>query len=118
IERLARCFQLVHATPPRSFLVDRTNTATNDPAPSLRPDYRGFTTTTSRSACVPGNGTQSLTASGRSGGSLSPRLPAETCPGPPSPVTHDGRRPGSLRLHAGHRLANKRAPARLIPGSP
>jgi hypothetical protein len=35
----------------------------------------------------------------------------------PSPVPCRSRRPGSRRLHAGHRLANQRAPARLIPGS-
>src|SRR5205814_6305780 len=34
----------------------------------------------------------------------------------PSPVPYGSRRSGSRRLHAGHRLANKRAPARLIPG--
>ena len=46
-------FQLVHATPPGELPVDRTNTATNDPAPSLHPHYRGFTATTSRSASAP-----------------------------------------------------------------
>ena len=35
----------------------------------------------------------------------------------PSPVPCRSRRPGSRRLHAGHRLASQRAPARLIPGS-
>src|SRR6266581_5246415 len=34
----------------------------------------------------------------------------------PSHVLHSSRRSGSRRLHAGHRLASKRAPARLIPG--
>jgi hypothetical protein len=37
-------------------------------------------------------------------------------PGAPSPVPHESRRSGSRRLYAGHRLASKRAPARLIPG--
>ena len=37
------------------------------------------------------------------------------CRHPPSHVPCRSRRPGSRRLHAGHRLANKRAPARLIP---
>ena len=32
-------------------------------------------------------------------------------------VPRGSRRPGSRRLNAGHRLASKRAPARLIPGS-
>jgi hypothetical protein len=35
--------------------------------------------------------------------------------GTPSHVPCEGRRPGSRRLHAGHRLASTRAPARLIP---
>jgi hypothetical protein len=35
---------------------------------------------------------------------------------PPSHVPCKTCRPGSRRLCAGHRLANKRAPARLIPG--
>ena len=34
----------------------------------------------------------------------------------PSHVPRRSRRPGSRRLHAGHRLASQRAPARLIPG--
>src|ERR1035437_8490282 len=34
----------------------------------------------------------------------------------PSHVPCRSRRPGSRRLYAGHRLASKRAPARLIPG--
>src|SRR6266511_889792 len=33
----------------------------DEPTPSLHPDYRGFTTTTSRSASRPSNGTQRLT---------------------------------------------------------
>src|SRR5664279_4541047 len=37
-------------------------------------------------------------------------------PRPPSHVPYGSRRPDSRRLHAGHHLANKRAPARLIPG--
>jgi hypothetical protein len=35
----------------------------------------------------------------------------------PSQVPRGSRRPGSRRLHAGHRLASRRAPARLIPGA-
>src|SRR6266487_2153367 len=38
------------------------------------------------------------------------------CRGLPSHVLRKSRRPGSRRLHAGHRLANTRAPARLILG--
>ena len=43
--------------------------------------------------------------------------PNETYRVRPSPVPCKSRRPGSRRLHAGHHLANQRAPARLIPGS-
>ena len=61
LERLARCFQLVHATPPPgSPEVDRTNTATNDPVPSLRLHYKGITATTNRSASASRDGTQPL----------------------------------------------------------
>jgi hypothetical protein len=34
----------------------------------------------------------------------------------PSHVPCKSRRPGSRRLYAGHRLANTRAPTKLIPG--
>ena len=47
-------------------------------------------------------------------------LPPQTCGRRyrdlPSHVPCSSRRPGSRRLHAGHRQASKRAPARLIPG--
>src|SRR5450755_136362 len=45
------------------LLADRANTATNDPAPSLRPHYRDLSATTSRSASASRDGTQPLTAS-------------------------------------------------------
>ena len=63
-ERLAWRFQLIHATPPghTARLIERT-TATDDPAPSLRSHYRGFTATTSQSASAPRDGTQSLAVS-------------------------------------------------------
>jgi hypothetical protein len=48
-------------------------------------------------------------------GVLIPFLPP-VYPGAPH-VPCSSRRPGSRRLHAGHRLANKRTPARLIPES-
>jgi len=50
----------------------------------------------------------------RLGHSLSPPTTRQQYRGAPSPVPHGSSRPGSRRLHAGHRLANKRAPARLI----
>ncbi len=42
--------------------VDQHRQTTDDPAPSLHPHYKGFTTTTSRSASAPSDGTQSLAA--------------------------------------------------------
>src|SRR6266487_4185851 len=51
------------------------------------------------------------------GTSLSPSNPDGQYRVMPSHVPRRSRRPGSRRLHAGHRLANQRAPARLIPGS-
>ena len=120
LKRLARRLQLVHATPPRELLVDRTNTATNDPAPSLRPHYKGLTATTSRSASASRDGTQPLTASAPLGDLplARPRSAAGQYRDTPSPVPRGSRRPGSRRLHAGHRLASQRTPARLIPESP
>ena len=120
LKRLARQLQLVHATPPRELLVDRTNTATNGPAPSLRPHYKGLSATTSRSASASRDGTQPLTASAPLGDLplARPRQRAGQYRDTPSPVPRGSRRPGSRRLHAGHRLASKRTPARLIPESP
>ncbi len=66
IKRLARCFQLVHAIPPGALPVDQTNHATNDPAPSLRPRYRDFSTTANRSASASRDGTQPLAVQPRS----------------------------------------------------
>jgi hypothetical protein len=37
------------------------------------------------------------------------------CRGMSSHVPHKSSRSGSRHLHAGHRLANKREPARLVP---
>jgi hypothetical protein len=117
LKRLARRLQLVHATPPRELLVDRTNTATNGPAPSLRPHYKSLSATTSRSASASRDGTQPLTASAPLGDLplTRPRQRTGQYRDTPSPVPRGSRRPGSRRLHAGHRLASKRTPARLIP---
>jgi hypothetical protein len=93
----------------------RTNP--DEPAPSLRPRYRSFSTTTGRSAGRRRNGTQRLAVSAawrapsRPGKKKSP----EQYRHPPSRVPCESRRPGSRRLHAGHRLASKRVSARLIP---
>ena len=91
---------------------------TDEPAPSLPSHYRSFSTTTSRSASVSAsvlNASQFL---------LLDALPlaTPTFPGHRSPYRHtpshvpcSSRRPGSRRLHTGHHLASKRAPARLFP---
>src|SRR5450755_1637165 len=44
-----------------------------------------------------------------------PNLPEQPYRHLPSHVPCTSRRPGSRRLHTGHRLASKRAPARLLP---
>jgi hypothetical protein len=70
---------------------------------------------TGRSAGASRDGTQSLTGSARLGHSLSPPTGRQYRDAP-SHVPCESSRPGSRRLHAGHRLANQRAPARLLPG--
>ena len=87
------------------------------PSPLAPPPLRGFPATTGQSASAPRLGTQSLTGSARSGRSLSPPHQGQPYRGTPSYVPCKSRRPGSRRLHAGHHLANKRTPARLIPKS-
>jgi len=52
----------------------------------------------------------------RPGRSLSPPTPGQPYRGTPSHVPRKSSRPGSRRLHAGHHLAGKRTPSRLIPG--
>lgn len=91
------------------------NTVTNDPAPSLHPHYRGFVTTTSRSASRSRVGTRPLAVSA-AWGTPSPPRHGGACRDLPSPVPCESGRLDSRRLHAGHHLANKRALARLIPG--
>lgn len=91
---------------------------TDDPAPSLHAHYRRFTTTTSRSASAPRDGTHttaSLTAS--------PATPSRPhgrgqYRGTLSQVPCKSRRPRSCRLHAERRLANHRALARPCSRSP
>src|SRR5574340_537166 len=78
---------------------------------------RNFAATTGRSAGAPRNGTHCLTGSAGLTGSLSPtRTRVGRYRGTPSHVPCSSSRPDSRRLHAGHHLANRRAPARLIPG--
>ena len=110
----------VHPTPPGSTLpVDRTNSprmtrplGSTPTAPS-----RGFAATTSRSVSTPRDGTHCLT--GTTDSATPSRHPPDRGPqyrGMPSHVPCRSSRPGSRRLHAGHRLARTRTPARLIPG--
>jgi len=94
----------------------------DDPPPSLQPHYRAFIATTGRSAPVPRIGTQPLADQPLG------VLPSTHDRGPHSatgrPRARDDRfprsapepGPSSRHLHAGHRLANQQAPARLIPG--
>jgi len=92
-------------------------TTLDGPAPSLHPRYRGFITTTNRSASTPRVGTQHLAVSATwCSSSYHPKPCGRRYRDLPSHVPCSSRRPGSRRLHAGHRPASKRAPARLIPG--
>ena len=91
----------------------------DEPAPSLHPHYRGFTTTTSRSASVRRIGTQRLAVS------AARRSPSR----PPAHSTRhgiDARLPtfraraadqDSRRLHAGHHLASKTGTRQAHPGA-
>jgi len=90
------------------------NSVTSDPAPSLRPRYRDLTTTTGRSAGRTRIGTRPLTVAAARGTPSRPHS-AGQYQDLPSPVPYGSRSPDSRRLHAGHHLANRRAPARLIP---
>src|SRR5208337_799390 len=115
-ERLARCFQLVHATPPSFRRLTERTTATDDPAPSLRPRYRGFSTTTGRSAGVPAATVLTSLRGTPGSGTPSRRTLMRQFPGTPSHVPHGSRRPGSRHLCAGHRLASKRDTRQAHPG--
>jgi len=107
---------------PDRALVDRTNTATDDPAPSLHFRYRSFATTTSRSASAPRNGTHTR---------LNTRLLpvadetrshrtafASQYRDAPSHVSCKSSRPGSCRLHAGHHLARNRVTRQALLPQP
>ena len=100
-------------------LTERT-TATNDPAPSLHPHYRGFRTTTSRSASVSRDGTHVPTGHSRLGHSLSPPAAAavsghafsrsarepQTGLTPPPRRTPPGQYTGTRQAHPGtHTIA-------------
>ena len=91
----------------------RTNP--DEPAPSLRPHYRSFSTTTDRSASRCRDGTQRLAVSAAWRAPSRPGNTREQYRHLPSRVPCESRRPGSRRLHAGHRLASKRVSARLLP---
>ena len=89
---------------PAPWLLERTHPG--EPVPSLHPHYRGFNTTTNRSASAGRNGTQCLTVSAaRHAPSRTPNTTRVQYRLTPSHVPHRSRRPGSRHLHAGHHLA-------------
>lgn len=94
------------STPPGERPVDQTPTVTSDPAPSLHPYYRGFSTTTGRSADMPRDGTQLLTVFAAWSAPSRTRAGMQ-CRGMTSHVPYKSSRSGSRHLHAGHRLASK-----------
>ena len=99
--------------------VDRTNTpqmtrplGSTPTAPS-----RGLTATTSRSVSTPRDGTHCLT--GTTDSATPSRHPTHRGPqyrGMPSHVPCRSSRPGSRRLHAGHRLARNTDTRQTHPG--
>lgn len=101
------------STPPGERPVGQTPTVTSNPAPSLHPHYRGFSTTMSRSADMPRVVTQHLTVIAAWSAPSRTRTGMQ-CRGMSSHVPYKSSRSGSRHLHAGHRLANRREPARLI----
>ena len=101
----------------RLRLIERTQPQMTRPLRSTpTASSRGFTATTSRSASAPRDGTHSLTVSAARELPLAAPRRGRQYRDAPSHVPCRSRRPGSRRLHAGHHLASKRAPARLIPG--
>src|ERR1019366_6305934 len=90
--------------PTRTFqelwLIEQTTL--DGPAPSLPPHYRGFITTTNRSASTPRVGTQHLAVSAAwCSSSYPPKPGGRRYRGLPSHVPCSSRRSGSRRLHAG-----------------
>ena len=79
------------------------------------PASRRFTATTGRSASERRLGTQCLRFLPSARSLSRPQQQGPAYRRSPSHVPCKSRRPGSHRLYAGHHLANKRAPARLIP---
>lgn len=69
----------------------------------------------SQSDCVPAT-VLNPPGFSRKGRSLSPPQLGDSFGSRSLPFHTDAAWPGSRCLYAGHRLANKRAPARLIPG--
>lgn len=69
----------------------------------------------SQSDCVPAT-VLNPPGFSRKGHSLSPPWPDDSFGSRSLPFHTDAAWSGSRRLYAGHHLANKRAPAKLIPG--
>jgi len=119
LKRLVCRIRLTHSSPPRNPLVARvTKSRMSQPLRSapitgasslLRagPPARSHRYSTPHSFCC---STHSLSHPPNDHGQ-------EQYQHAPSHVLRRSRSSGSRRLHAGHRLANKRSPARLIPGS-
>src|SRR4051794_39630653 len=97
--------------------VDQHRQTTDDPAPSLHPDYEGFTTTTSRSASAPSIGTRSLavaatwdTPSRRPSRANGIRARLPTFHTRAADQAH-------AAIHAGHRLASTSGTRQAHPGN-
>src|SRR6185295_8700089 len=76
LKRLVCRTRLAHSSPPRSAPGCSCDQDTDEPAPSLHPHYKGFSTTTSWSASAPRIGTRRLTVS------AARRTPSRTRPHP------------------------------------
>jgi hypothetical protein len=114
VERLARCLQLVHSAPPGAPPVDQMN------QPQMTQPLGSTPVTGASWLLRAGPPARPATVLNPSQFRLLGGLPVATlagsrCRGAPSHVPCESSRSGSRRLHAGHRLASQRAPARLLP---
>ena len=115
--RLSWWPQRVHQAPPEPAPGCPNEPATDDPAPSLPALPRQAGASLLLPAGPPAHPHRYSAPCGfRPLGTLPRTAHGRSCRGAPSHVPCRSSRPGSRRLHAGHRLAKKRAPARLLPG--